>query len=208
MTDTGTSPSRGGWDYTLMLGTFALLGALGVQSFAGTLWAWWAQRSAPDWPTTGYPGFVVMMNAVAAPLVVALVVVMGLCVPKRLLARRALVVASAMMLLVGFGVWGATGRLAYGLGAYLAAAAVLQAAVVVLTLAGAPSLRYLTEGRLTKAGSGLLHLGFVLFALDIVALQSSRALLPVFWVSAGATMCGTVMSFYAEGIGRTLRARG
>ena len=53
-----------------------------------------------------------------------------------------------------------------------------------VTLAGAPSLAYLTEGRVTRAGSGLLHMGFLLFALVVVALGTSPWMLPVFYVSA------------------------
>ena len=52
-------------------------------------------------------------------------------------------------------------------------AALIQVAVVVLTAAGAKGPSYLTEGRLTKLGSGLLHLGFIAFAIVVAALQPS-----------------------------------
>jgi hypothetical protein len=57
---------------------------------------------------------------------------------------------------------------------------------------------YLTKGRLTKTGSGLLHLGFIIFALVVVALQESELMLPVFWTAAVLTMLGTLLSFYAD----------
>ncbi|HEX9093033.1 MAG TPA: hypothetical protein VF902_03535, partial [Coriobacteriia bacterium] len=191
-------PRRSTWDFTLMVATVGLLGALGVQSLAGTLYSWWATRTIAEWQQTGYPGFVDSMNAFAAPLLVALVVVMGLCVPKRLFERRALVGVSALLVLVGLGSWAATGRPTAGLAAYLLGACAIQIAVVVMTIAGAGSLAYLTEGRLTRAGSGLLHLGFILVALDIAALQGTAWFLPGFWVAFAATIGGSALSFYAR----------
>ena len=188
-----------GWDYALTVATVGLLGGLGVQSFVGTLYAWWAQRTIPEWELLGgYGRFVELMNGIAAPMVVGLVVAMGLCVPKRLFSRTALLVVSALMLLTGFGAWAITGSVASGLGVYLGLSALIQVAVVVFTIAGARGPSYLTEGRLTKTGSGLLHLGFVLFAFVVVALQRSTFMLPVFWASAVLTMIGTTLSFYAD----------
>jgi hypothetical protein len=191
-------PLRRTWDFSLTVATVAILGSLGLQSFFGTLYSWWATRSIPGWEQTGYNGFVAAMNAAAGPQVVLLVVVMGLCVPKRLFSRRALILVSAGMLASGAAVALLTASLATGLAAYLLLAALIQVAVVALTVAGARGPSYLTEGRLTKTGSGLLHLGFVVFAFVVVALQRSTWMLPVFWTSAALTMGGTLLSFYAS----------
>jgi hypothetical protein len=86
--------------------------------------------------------------------VVALVAVMGLCVPKRLFERRWLAAVSAVMVLAGVGVGLAQGDAQQGLAAYLGLASLIQAAVVVLTLAGAPTLRLLHEGRVAKTAPG------------------------------------------------------
>src|SRR5450759_1970620 len=70
-------------------------------------------------------------------------------------------------------------------------AAAIQVAAVMMTIAGS-SLTYLTEGRVTKVGSGMLHLGFIVFAYVVVALQKSGSILTVFgiatalWLYAGA----------------------
>jgi hypothetical protein len=138
------------------------------------------------------------MNALAAPQIVLLVVLMGLCVPKRLFSRTALVVVSVLMVFAGLVVWALTGSLATGLALYLALAALIQVAVVALTVAGARAPSYLTEGRLTKTGSGLLHLGFIVFAYVVVALQNSTFMLPVFYTSAVLTTAGTALSFHAD----------
>src|SRR5690606_36069290 len=71
------------WDFALMVITVVLLAGLGLQSFVGTLYSWWAYRTQPAWELTGHAGFVATMNVIAAPMLLGLVVVMGLCVPKR-----------------------------------------------------------------------------------------------------------------------------
>ncbi len=185
------------WDYALTVATVVILGLLGVQSFVGTIWVWWAQARNPLWEQTSYGAFVDAMNAIAAPQVVLLVVVMGLCVPKRLFSRTALLVISAGMVAAGIAVWGYTGSITKGLALYLALSALIQVAVVAMTAAGAKGPSYLTEGRLTKLGSGLLHLGFIVFAFVVTALQGSVFMEPVFWVSAVLTTVGTAMSFWA-----------
>lgn len=188
---------RRSWDFSLTVITVVLLGGLGLQSFIGTFYSWWAQQTNPSWEQTSYLSFVDTMNAIAAPQVVLLVVVMGLCVPKRLFSRRALVAVSVGMVAVGIAAGVFTGDLSDGLAVYLALAALIQVAVVALTVAGARAPSYVTEGRLTKTGSGLLHLGFIGFAFVVVALQQSPFMLPVFWVVAICTIVGTTLSFYA-----------
>lgn len=188
------------WDFGLTVVTVVLLGSLGVQSFIGTLYVWWAQRTIPGWEQVSYGAYVAKMNALAAPQLILLVVVMGLCVPKRLFARGPLLLVSLAMVAVGIGAGALTGSLATGVTIYLALSALIQAGVVVLTAAGARGPSYLTEGRFTKLGSGLLHLGFILFAIVIAALQHSTWMLPVFWVSAVLITGGTAMSFWASNL--------
>ncbi len=187
------------WDFWLTVITVAVLAALGVQSFIGTGYVWWAERSIPGWEQgPGYSAYVGMMNAIAAPLVLVLVLVMGLCVPKRLFSRRVLLAVSAAMVAVGIAAWAVTGSLSTGLAIYLALAAVIQVAVVALTIAGVRGPSYLTEGRLTKTGSGLLHLGFILFGIVVVALQASQWTMPVFTAASLLSLVGTAMAFYAK----------
>jgi hypothetical protein len=195
------------WDFALTIATVLLLGGLGIQSFAGTLYTWWAIRSVPGWQQGGgYVAYVDTMNAIAAPLIVGLVVVMGLCVPKRLFSRRGLVWVSLGMVAAGVATGATTKSLVDGLTVYLLLAAAIQLAVVVLTVAGVRGPSYLTEGRLTKTGSGLLHLGFVLFAIVVVALQKSAMMGPVFWTSTVLVVGGTALSFYANALSQR-RAR-
>ncbi len=201
---TGPRSRRAGWDFSLMVATVGLLGALGLQSLVGTLYSWWAYRTVPGWEQTGYAGFIDVMNLIAGPLVIALIVVMGLCVPKRLFSRRTLLAVSAGMLALGVGVSVVRGSFLTGLGVYLGVSAFIQVAVVVLTIADAGGLEYVTEGRLAKVGSGLLHLGFIVFALTIVALQSSSMMMLAFMTSGVLLTGGSAMSFYARSSSRGL----
>lgn len=187
------------WDFALTIATVALLGSLGVQSFVGTIYVWVAERASAAWSqSAGYAQFVTVMNAIAAPQVVALIVVMGLCVPKRMFARTPLLWVSLAMVAAGTLTGVVTRSLTTGLAVYLALAALIQVAVVALTIAGTRGPSYLTQGRLTKTGSGLLHLGFIVFAFVVVALQDSAFMAPVFWTSAVLASGGTLLSFYAE----------
>ncbi|MDP2232218.1 MAG: hypothetical protein Q8K89_01165 [Actinomycetota bacterium] len=191
--------ARRGWDFTLTVITVVLLGGVGLQSFLGTVYVWWAQRSTPGWDQgPGYQSFIATMNSIAAPQIVLLVIVMGLCVPKRLFSRVGLMAVSAGMLVAGLAVGALTRSMATGLAAYLALAGLIQVAVVVMTVAGIRGPSYMTEGRLTKTGSGLLHLGFIVFAFVVVALQNSTFMLPVFWVATVFTVLGCLLSFYAD----------
>jgi hypothetical protein len=187
------------WDFALTVITVVLLASLGVQSFVGTIWVLFAEKTIAGWETgTGYASYVSVMNAIAAPQILALVVVMGLCVPKRLFSRRLLIGVSLAMVAVGVVAGVVTSSLSRGLAVYLGLSAIIQVAVVVMTVAGVRGPSYLTEGRLTKTGSGLLHLGFIVFGIVIVALQSSALMLPVFAVSAVLVTLGTAMAFYAD----------
>lgn len=187
------------WDFALTVITVVVLGLLGVQSAAGTLYVWWAERSIQNFEqTSAYASYVARMDAIAAPLVVVLVVVMGLCVPKRLFSRRSLLGVSAAMVAVGALAGIATRSLGTGLAVYLALAGIIQVAVVAMTVAGVRGPSYLTHGRVAKTGSGLLHLGFIVFAIVVVALQKSDWMMPVFTLSAVLVTVGTAMSFYAD----------
>jgi len=191
------------WDFALTVITVVLLAALGVQSFVGTIWVFIAEKNVPGWEQgAGYASYVSTMNAIAAPLVLALVVVMGLCVPKRLFSRRLLLGVSLAMVAVGLVAGVTTSSLGLGLGIYLGLAGAIQAAVVVMTVAGVRGPSYLTEGRLTKTGSGLLHLGFIVFGIVVVSLQKSPFMLPVFSASALLVAVGTTMAFYADKLAR------
>jgi len=179
-----------GWDLALVLLTAVTLAAFGVLALWGMFY-YKSQALRPDWSV---PAFQEMMNRLAAPLVVLLIVWLVLCIPKRLLSRRALLGYSAGMLALGVAAL-PLGGVRFALGLVLGLSALLQTAILGLVLGGA-RLRFAGRGIALRSGSSLLHLGIVLFTLDLVALQGSRWHIPLFWVATALLTAGCVLTFY------------
>ena len=81
----------------------------------------------------------------------------------------------------------------------LIATLLFQAAVVIGTVIGSKSLNFQTEGFYSQLGSGLLHLGTVLFLYDVLILSVSdisHAL--VFWSATALITLGMILSFYQK----------
>jgi hypothetical protein len=179
-----------GWDLALVLLTAATFAAFGALA----LWGMFRYKShalRPDWSVAAFQE---TMNRAAAPLVVLLIVWLVLCIPKRLFSRRALLAYCAGMAAVGLAVLPSHGVRA-ALGVVLALSAALQAVILALVLFGA-RLRFSGHGLALRAGSSLLHLGVVLFTLDLVALQGSPWHIPLFWVATALLTAGCVLTFY------------
>jgi hypothetical protein len=117
-----------------------------------------------------------------------------LCIPKRLLSRRALLGYSAGMLALGVAAL-PLGGVRFALGLVLGLSALLQTVILGLVLGGA-RLRFAGRGIALRSGSSLLHLGIVLFTFDLVALQGSRWHIPLFWVATALLTAGCVLTFY------------
>jgi len=188
------------WNYLLLVLTVVLLVGLGAQSFIGTGYVWWAEANIPNFSTVGYADYINVMNWIAAPMLILLVVAMGLCVPKRLFSKSTLLIVSVAMLIAGAVTWALTGSLASGVTAYMILAGLIQVAVVATTVAGGMAPSYFTEGRIIKIGSGLLHLGFIIFAIVSASLQESELMLPVFWTSTALMVIGSIMTFYSSSL--------
>lgn len=179
-----------GWDLALVLLTAATLAAFGALA----LWSMFHYRSHATLPGWSVPAFQEMMNRRAAPLVVLLIVWLVLCIPKRVFSRRTLLAYSAGMVAVGLAAL-PVGGVRFALGLVLGLSAALQAAILALVLAGR-SLRFTGHGLALRAGSTLLHLGVVLFTLDLVALQGSPWHIPLFWAATALLTAGCVLTFY------------
>jgi len=189
------------YDFWLVMITIALLAGLGLLAFGGTLYTWRAEVTLPGWSSgAGYRAYTEIMNGLAAPLVASLVVVLGLCIPRRLFERQALWAASAAM--VGASVVvSVVGGLMTGVTLFLIVAAVLQVVAVVLTGARLGRVSYLGEGIVYQTGSAVLHLGFIVLVLDWVSLPDSSWHLPIFWVGTALLVAGSAMCFYRRALG-------
>jgi len=179
-----------GWDLALVLLTAITLAAFGALALWGMFY-YKSHAARPDWSV---PAFQELMNRLATPLVVLLILWLVLCIPKRLFSRRVLLGYSAGMLALGLAAL-PYGGARFALGLVLGLSALLQAAILALVLAGA-RLRFTGRGIALRAGSSLLHLGIVLFTLDLVALQGSPWHIPLFWVATGLLTAGCILTFY------------
>lgn len=182
-----------GWDITLALLTALTLMAFGVLCLYGMFY-YKFRATAPDWSVTEYQQ---MMNGLAVPLTVLTIVWLALCVPKRLFPRPLLVKYSIAMLVATVAVSLFKGLIP-ALGAALVLSAILQALVLVLIFTKV-RLRFSRRGLATKIGSSLIHLGFVLFVIDLALLQGSEWHLTLFWAATVLMTAGCLISFYPPG---------
>lgn len=195
----------GSYDFALALATIIILVLLSAVSIYGTIESWINSANDPRW-TSGwlYVDYLQRMNIYAYPLVVALVIALCMCIPKRFVARTYLLQSSlgvlALSILVGI-VWGFT----LGLGILLIMSAIIQFAVVVMVLTRSKTLVFEREGVMVQFGSALLHLGFVIFVLDLVLIRDMQNHLNVFWLSTALITLGSVFSFYSREVSVFLR---
>jgi len=187
------------YDISLIVITVVVLAALGVLSLGGTLYVWWAS----DIPG-GFPGslehaeYSEVMNRSSLPLFIALVLSLVLCIPKRIIRRAHLVWVTLGILLVSAAVSIIMDPL-FGASVMLLAAVTIQAAVIILTLTGSKRLSFQTEGFFSQLGSGLLHLGTVLFLYDVLLLSTSNISHSiVFWSATLLITLGMILSFYQK----------
>ncbi len=186
------------YDFALTVATVALVVVIGAVFVAGTVYTFFAARANPAWTqSAAYGSYIDSMNAYLFPLLVALVLALGLCIPRRILTRRTLVAASLAMLAVTLVLVPIAGlRIAWIF--LLGAAALVQLVVIVLTAARSPRVRYLQEGFLIRMGSAVLHLGFIALVAAFVMPVGTALQLDVFWVATALVMVGMGMSFYSR----------
>jgi hypothetical protein len=139
------------------------------------------------------------MNSVVAPFIICLILLLGICVPKRLLPTNWLNRA-AMLLLAGAAVtgliWGVRTSLLFILFTSLA----LQLVVLFLAAFGSKSLHFHKKGYWVRLGSSLIHLGLILFILDLLLYKQKNLHLFLFWITTVTSVLGMGFSFYAESV--------
>jgi len=146
------------------------------------------------------------MNTVIAPFAVCLILLLGICVPKRLLPTAWLNRATLLLLvgtvLTGL-IWGGRASLYF----ILAASLVLQVVVLLMALSGSKKLNFHKKGYWVRLGSSLIHLGLILFVLDLLLYEKMTLHLFLFWVTTGTSVFGMVFSFYAESVVRLITGK-
>ena len=139
------------------------------------------------------------MNTIIAPFVICLILLLGICVPKRLLPTSwlnrvtLLLVAGALL---SWLVWGGRASLFF----ILAASFILQVAVLLLAVSGSKNLHFHKKGYWVRLGSSLIHMGLILFVLDLLLYEKKTLHLSLFWITTGTSVLGMIFSFYAESV--------
>lgn len=191
------------YDIGLIVVTVVVLAALGVLSLGGTLYVWWASDVPGGFPgSLEYEEYAAVMNRSSLPLFIALVLSLVLCIPKRIIRRAHLVWVTLGIFLVSAAVSIIADPL-LGASVMFLTAIAIQAAVIVMTLVGSKSLNFQTEGFFSQLGSGLLHLGTVLFLYDVLLLSTSNISHSlVFWSATFLITSGMILSFYQKELSR------
>ena len=137
------------------------------------------------------------MNTVMAPFIICLILLLGICVPRRLLPTSWL--NRVTVLLIVLVVWiSLVLGIKNGMLFILAAALILQTVVLGLALGGSKNLHFEKKGYWVRVGSSLIHLGLILFVFDLFFYEKQTLHLFLFWVTTGAMLFGMIFCFYSE----------
>ena len=182
--------------------TSLVLTAIGLVCLYGIGYYTVTTQSLPNWIETPlYGQYIDSMNLYIYPFVVLLLVVLGLCIPKRIVPRQTLLLSGAGILALTI-IIALVLNIKASLGFLLGISIVIQTAVMILTIIKWGGLTFERDGYFIQVGSAMLHLGIVIFVFDFVIMRTGEFHLPVFWVATILITMGTVLSFYPEEIGR------
>jgi len=188
---------KSSYDFYLILATTIVLFAICLISIYGMFYFKFAQihQMAPAVKIL----YMNRMNTVIAPFVICLILLLGICVPRRLLPTVWLNRVTALLvicaLLTGF-IAGVKASLFLVLGSSL----VLQLIVLIMVLGGSKNLNFHKKGYWVRLGSSLIHLGLILFVFDLFLYERLTLHLVLFWLTTGASVAGMLFCFYAESV--------
>ena len=193
---------KSSYDYYLILATTVVLFVISAICIYGMFYFKLAQ--VHQLPAAEKVGYMDSMNTVLAPFLIALIVLLGICVPKRLLPTSWLNWFSLVLVLLacaaGF-IWG----LKVSLALVLMVSCVLQMVVLFMAIAGSKELNFEKRGYWVRVGSSLLHLGLILFTLDLFFYRYQVLHQVLFWITTISVLVGMVFCFYAESFSRLLK---
>jgi len=143
--------------------------------------------------------FMDQMNMLVSPFIIALILLLGICVPKRLLPTSWLNWFGVGLVVVSM-VTGFTMGVKNALLVVLSASLILQLIVLALALIGSSKVWFEKSGYWTRLGSSLVHLGLIMFIFDLFFYRITSLHLFLFWVTTISTVLGMLFCFYAETI--------
>lgn len=195
---------KASYDFYLILATTAVLALISVICVWGMFYFKMAQihEMAPAakiaWQNR--------MNTIISPFIIGLIVLLGICVPKRLLPTRWLNLFAISLGLIAF-LTSVVLEVKTGLMVILIASLALQLVVLVMAIGGSERLHFETRSYWTRVGSSLIHLGLILFILDLFFYRQPVLHLLLFWITTAATVAGMVFCFYADSVVKFIRKK-
>ena len=190
---------KNSYDFYLILGTAFVLFVISLICVYGMFYFKFSQVNAM--PIAVKMAYMNEMNRVMSPFLICLILLLGICVPKRLLPtawlnRFALALLGVVVIVtLMFGV-------KMALKVNLCVALVLQLLVFCLAVGGDKRLRFEKKGYWVRVGSSAMHLGIILFVLDLFFYQYQDLHLLIFWLTTIFTVIGMTGCFYAESLTR------
>jgi hypothetical protein len=195
---------KGSYDYQLILITTAVLFIISVICISGMFYFKLAQIHLME-PALKLV-YTNRMNTIMAPFIVVLILLLGICIPKRLLPTVWLHYFTGLLVLAA-AVTALLVSVHAGLLVVLFASLLLQLVVLAMALAGSQALHFETKNYWVRLGSSLVHLALILFVLDLYYHQHHLLHLALFWVTTGAMVLGMLFCFYAEQVSNLVRKR-
>ena len=195
---------KASYDFYLILATTVVLAAIS----AICIWAMFYFKMAQihEMAPAAKIAWQNRMNTIIAPFIIGLIVLLGICVPKRLLPTTWLN-RFAVLLITATALTSWLAGVKSGLLLILCASLVLQLVILVMALFGSGRLHFETKGYWARVGSSLIHLGLVLFILDLFLYHQQTLHLLLFWITTGATVLGMTFCFYAESVANMVRRK-
>lgn len=200
-----TKQKKASFDYYLILATVGILFVISVISIFGMFY--FKIAAVQQLPPVEKLAYMHRMNLVVSPFILLLILLLGICVPKRLLPARQLIRFAAGLALTG-GVVAAWQGIKAGIIAVLGASLLLQTVVLFMALGGSRYLHFEKSGYWVRVGSSLIHLGLILFVLDLMLYRNLQLHLFLFWLTTGASVLGMLFCFYSQAVARVFLKKG
>ena len=190
------------YDFYLILATAIVLAIISGICVYGMFYFKFAQLQQMAAPIK--QAYMERMNQAVSPFIIALIVLLAICVPKRLLPTVWLNrFALALLVIIAAVSW--MGDVILALKVTLCLTLALQFGVLVLAVAGSERLNFEKKGYWLRVGSSSMHLGLILFILDLFFYDRQALHLALFWVTTVATVVGMIGCFYSPALAEMMK---
>ncbi len=174
--------------------TFYVLFLLGIVFFYGVILGHTFSVRFMNWEQTPlYAHYVQHLTNLSLPFILATVILLGICIPKRIFYEKIIKIFSLILILTFF-------ISIYDLKLALVSLFLILMAIqiyLIIALFHKKSLFFKKTGLTLQFGSGLLHLGIILFIFDFIVF-SAKIHLMVFWISLILITLGMIFLFYPD----------